>query len=227
MDFTNRHSQSERAHAPAQAATADPVATTGGGKAPKVHVELNQSKLWRVVYGTLLIVGVLLIAAVLVLLYTERPKPESDFVDSSKLQAVFLNTNPNQVYFGNLKSVNSEYFVLTNIYYLQTSSTSGTAAASNGNVSLIKLGCELHQPYDQMMINRDEVTFWENIKDDSQVAKAVATFEKANPNGQKCTTQTSTNSTVQGGASTQNTNSSTTNNSTTNSTTNSSTTPKQ
>jgi hypothetical protein len=66
----------------------------------------------------------------------------------------------------------------------------------------VKLGCELHAPFDQMVINRDQVTFWENLQDDGQVAKAVATFKKENPNGQKCadtsnSTGTQQNSTVQ------------------------------
>lgn len=220
MDFTSRHSQSERTQSPAPAATPSPASQNTASKAPKVHVEINQSKLWRIVYGTLLIVGVLLIASVLLLLYTERPKPESEFIKSAQLQAVFLNTNPNQVYFGNLKAVNSDYLVLTNIYYLQTSGTNTNTTPSNSSVSLVKLGCELHQPYDQMIINRSEVNFWENVKDDSQVAKAVSSFEKANPNGQKCTTQTSTttnNDVQQGGPSTQN---STTNSNTSDTTTN-------
>jgi hypothetical protein len=116
---------------------------------------------------------------------------ENKYVDTSKLQAVFLGTG--QVYFGNVKALNDKYFVLTNIYYLQTSSssTSTTSTAANTSVSLVKLGCELHQPYDQMVINRSQVTFWENLQSDGQVAKAVAAFEKANPSGQKCTDQSS------------------------------------
>jgi hypothetical protein len=92
--------------------------------------------------------------------------------------------------------------VLTNIFYLQTSSSSTTTTASaNTSVSLVKLGCELHAPYDQMVINTTQVTFWENLQSSGQVAKAVATFEKANPDGQKCSDQSAANTstgTVQG-----------------------------
>ena len=45
---------------------------------------------------------------------------------------------------------------------------------------LQKLGSELHGPEDQMVINRDQVQFWENLKDDGQVVKAITTY-KANP----------------------------------------------
>jgi hypothetical protein len=81
----------------------------------------------------------------------------------------------------------------------------------------VKLGCELHEPLDQMVINRDQITFWENLGDNGQVAKAVSTFEKQNPNGQKCADQSSSASTNSGNT-TQNapTTNSTTNNTTTN-----------
>jgi len=150
---------------------------------------------------------VILIIAVIGVISFGNSSNEGKYVDTSKLQAVFLNTG--QVYFGNIKALNTKYFVLTNIYYLQTSSSSSsssTSSASN-NVSLVKLGCELHQPYDQMVINSDQVTFWENLQSTGQVAKAVATFEKDNPNGQKCSDQssssTSTTNAVQSAGSKQ------------------------
>lgn len=125
---------------------------------------------------------------------------EQKFVDSTRLQAVFLSTG--QVYFGNIKELNSKYFVVDNIYYLQTSSAgTGTTASANTSVSLVKLGCELHSPQDKMVINRSQVTFWENLQDSGQVAKAVKTFKQQNPSGQKCSdtaSNASTTNTVQG-----------------------------
>lgn len=125
---------------------------------------------------------------------------EEKFVDKSRLQAVFLSTG--QVYFGNIKDLTSEYFVVDNIYYLQTSNT-GTEANANTSVSLVKLGCELHSPKDQMLINRSQVTFWENLNETGQVAQAVKKFQTENPDGQKCSdtaTNASTNNNVQGSA---------------------------
>jgi hypothetical protein len=198
MDFSNRAPQSQ---------PAAPAAPFGGANNKKVK---NGSSKW-VRWGTsaLFVVVVVLVVAVLIALGFGGPKAEGSYVESKKLQAVFLNTG--QVYFGDIKSLNNKYLVLTNIYYLQTSGNgqSGSTANSNTNVSLVKLGCELHSPYDQMIINRDQVTFWENLQDSGQVAKAVATFEKDNPNGQKCADQSSSNnasssSSVQG-SSTNNT----------------------
>jgi hypothetical protein len=57
-----------------------------------------------------------------------------------------------------------------------------------------------------MVINRDQVQFWENLQADGQVANAVKSFKDQNPNGQKCSTATNGSSTnVQG--SSQNSNS--------------------
>jgi hypothetical protein len=120
-------------------------------------------------------------------------------VNKDKFQAVFLNNG--QVYFGNILTLNNRTVKLQNIYYLQTSG-SGTAtdttqsSTSPSNVSLVKLGCELHAPYDLMVINRDQVLFWENLQDSGQVAKAIAQYKKDNPKGQTCTTA-SQNSTQQ------------------------------
>jgi hypothetical protein len=49
-----------------------------------------------------------------------------------------------------------------------------------------------------MVINSDQVTFWENLQDNGQVAKAVSSFEKQNPNGQKCADQSSSASSNSG-----------------------------
>ncbi len=139
------------------------------------------------------IVALLVIAVILVISFTST-KSQSQYVYSNKLQAVFLNTG--QVYFGNIKSINQQYLVLDNIFYLQSNNSSSSASTSSSanNVSLVKLGCELHAPYDQMVINMQQVTFWENLKSTGQVAKAVSTYYQKNPNGQTCSNSSSTNS---------------------------------
>ncbi|HET7320188.1 MAG TPA: hypothetical protein VFI84_01210 [Candidatus Saccharimonadales bacterium] len=186
MDFNSRASQPAPAPsgAPFGGAASKKTKVTGGGKWAR--------------WGTaalFLAVVVLVVAALLAFSFGGQ-KAEGSYVDSKKLQAVFLNTG--QVYFGDIKTLNSKYLVLDNIYYLQTSGGSqGTSSSANTSVSLVKLGCELHSPYDRMVINRDQVTFWENLQDSGQVAQAVAKFVKDNPNGQKCADQSqSTNTTT-------------------------------
>ncbi len=124
--------------------------------------------------------------------------PESDFVDSSKMQAVFLNGG--QVYFGHISHLNSQYLRVKDIYYLRVNQTvqpnqqnTANQQATQNDISLVKLGCELHGPEDSMVINREQIIFWENLKGDGQVAKAVEKYVQENPGGQKCDTSTQTN----------------------------------
>jgi hypothetical protein len=172
--------------------------------APSAHVpgaaSVSKSKPGSKLVPIAIVIGVfavvvLLVGIAVVAAFGGKTKAEDSYVDTSKLQAVFLETG--QVYFGNIKELNSQYFVLTSIYYLQTSSSSTTTstASANTSVSLVKLGCELHAPYDQMVINRSQVTFWENLQSNGQVATAVANFQKENPNGQKCSDQSAANTT--------------------------------
>lgn len=198
MDFSQRTSQ------PQPAAAGTPF---GGGANKKTKAERNKWVRWGT--SALFLAVVVLVVAALVAFVFGGPKAERSYVDSKKLQAVFLNTG--QVYFGDIKSLNNKYLVLDNIYYLQTSGGSNSSqAAANTSVSLVKLGCELHSPYDRMVINRDQVTFWENLQDSGQVAKAVKTFQQQNPNGQKCADQSqSTNTPSNGVQGTPSTNTST------------------
>lgn len=138
-------------------------------------------------------VTALLVALVYFLAFSKN-SGEAKFVDDDKLQAVFLNGG--QVYFGKVEDLNSKYLRMSNIYYLRVNQTvqpnqEGNQQSTANDISLVKLGCELHGPQDEMLINREQVIFWENLKTDGQVAKAVDEYVKANPNGQQCNTDQS------------------------------------
>jgi hypothetical protein len=133
-----------------------------------------------------------LILALVALSVFGGPVRQSKYIDTSKMQAVFLNNG--QVYFGNITNLNDRYLRLTNIYYLRQNQSPQPAAQENqqpstdNNLSLVKLGCEVHGPADEMIVNADQINFWENLKSDGQVVKAVEQFVKQNPDGQKCQT---------------------------------------
>ena len=150
----------------------------------------------RAALMVLLFAGTVLIVGLLVLLYFGGAK-EQNFVDKSKEQAVFLTNG--QVYFGKVKNISKDYIDLQGIYYLNVNqqvqpNQSKSNSSDNQSVSLVKLGCELHGPTDQMVINRQQVTFWENLRTDGQVTKAITQWLKANPNGQTCSTASSSSS---------------------------------
>ena len=88
-------------------------------------------------------------------------------VSGEEYQAVFLTNN--QVYFGKLVNRNSQYPVLKDIYYLQVTQTLQPRDENQQpipNLNLVKLGAEVHGPQDEMVINRDHIMFYEDLKED-------------------------------------------------------------
>lgn len=105
-------------------------------------------------------------------------------IDSGRYQAVFLSNG--QVYFGKLK-VKGDYYVLTDIYYLQSSTDTATSTddpqdTATSDVKLIKLGTEVHGPEDEMVIARDQVLFFENLQEaeNSNVVKSINSYTESN-----------------------------------------------
>ena len=90
----------------------------------------------------------------------------------SGLYAVFLTNG--QVYFGNITSESSSRLVLKNIYYIQKSADNTDAAS---DVTLLKLGNELHGPEDMMEINQDHILFVETLRPDGRVGRAIKDYK--------------------------------------------------
>lgn len=165
-----------------------PGAAQNGEAGPTSKRGRGESKNMRYLFTALLFGVALLLIFVTIYIATgnSNVNGEAKYVDTGKYQAVFLNNN--QVYFGKIQSLNDKYTVISDVFYLQVnqsvqpSSTTQQNANNNNNLVLQKLGkTELHGPEDTMIINSDEVTFWENIKDSSQVVSAINKY-KANPN---------------------------------------------
>lgn len=106
---------------------------------------------------------------------------------SSGYQAVFLSNG--QVYFGKLSGTTASYATLKDIYYLQVttppaadgSQLNQQQAQQQQQLSLVKLGQELHGPVDEMKINRDQILFYEDIKEDGRVMQAIRQYQKNPP----------------------------------------------
>lgn len=128
---------------------------------------------------TLIIAGVVLLAAIIAGGWYAYRAVSPPLVEGSKYQAVFLSNG--QVYFGRLK-LTSTYYVLSDIYYLQAADTPSTASSKDpdttaNDIQLIKLGTEIHGPDDQMVIAKEQVLFFENLKDDSTVVKSIKSYQ--------------------------------------------------
>lgn len=146
-----------------------------------------------VVLGTSIVFGAI---------YSEKMR-KSNMVnlDSSKYYAVFLSNG--QVYFGQLAGYNTDNPRLSDIYYLQLAqspqaategqqTTEGQEATegegqvleqpgqngSDQGLTLIKLGEELHGPEDSMVLNKEQILFIEQLKDDGKVVKAIEDYKE-------------------------------------------------
>jgi len=101
-------------------------------------------------------------------------------INKNEFQAIFLTNG--QVYFGKLSNLNHKYVTITDVYYLQVQSNTSLQGASsssspNSQVSLVKLGNELHGPQDEMYIATDQMLFWENLKPSGKVTQAIDKYQ--------------------------------------------------
>lgn len=137
----------------------------------------------------------LLVTAVMAFVFFGGSTTEEELIKTDQYQAVFLNDQNGQVYFGNLEVVNSKFYRLTDIFYVRVEQVQpDTTTDAAQNISLAKLGSELHGPEDEMFISKDKVLFWENLKDDGKVVTAIADYKK---NGSKDTTTDNTDTITQ------------------------------
>lgn len=154
------------------------------GQRPKRRLSLGV-KFLRIETFTVLLGIALLLVAVALYAGLSSPNAESKQINTKEYQAVFLTNG--QVYFGKVTDLNSKYLVLNNVFYIENNSSSSTATTQNSNYTLRKLGTtELHLPEDKMVVNRDTVTFWENLKDTSQVVTKINEYYK-NPDAASTT----------------------------------------
>jgi len=121
------------------------------------------------------VVVVVLVVLGVLSLFGWLPSANFPSVSGSDWQAVFLTNN--QVYFGHLTDYNKGYATLKDIFYLRAAEPLQQGATPGGpNLSLVKLGAELHGPQDLMYIPKDKIMFWESLKKDSQVVQAINGF---------------------------------------------------
>jgi hypothetical protein len=160
----------------------------------------NASRLPWIILALVVIVLVVMGALFRDKLFSGEDKGKTAAVagNPSGYQAVFLTNG--QVYFGKLSDVSDQYVTVKDIYYLQVtqpplqgSQQSGTPVQPAGQapsnqqaqLSLVKLGQELHGPVDEMKINRDQILFFEDMKEDGKVMQAIREYQKNPPaNGQ-------------------------------------------
>ena len=149
---------------------------------PRVKQGFKASKKQKIIGSIVLFITAILIAVVAWFNVTQT---SGYFIQPSKYQVVVLSNN--QIYFGKLQRLKDQSYRLTSVYYLQEQSNKDTAAdpavkadqaASTATPQLVKLGNELHGPDDAMFFNDTQVLYWENLKSDGKVSKAIEDYLK-------------------------------------------------
>lgn len=106
-------------------------------------------------------------------------------IEKDKYQAVFMAGG--QVYFGKLEILDAANMKLSQVFYIQSDSngTEGDGedpqtTNADGGMRLIKLGEEVHGPEDAMIINRDQMLFYENLKPSGRVSQLIQNYKSGN-----------------------------------------------
>jgi hypothetical protein len=191
MEFTPRgRGPAPQATHPAAAGHVQPVA--GRRKHIDWAARTVRIELFIVLVGSALLLAAVSLYAAL----SGGVSGENSRIKSNEYQAIFLNGGVTSgsvsysTYFGHITKLNDKYAVLKDVYYLTDQGS--TSSQSSSSPQLTKLGCQqLHSPEDEMVINRSQIAFWENIKDNGKVVQAIQKFKQANPNGPNCSSQQS------------------------------------
>lgn len=152
--------------------------SNGPEKQRKFKLKFPKKK--YIFYSIGIIIAVALAVIIGLLFFQSRL---SNHISSDRYQAVFLSNG--QVYFGKLNKLNGSYFKLKDVFYLQTTTKDSSDTVQNASnqadgVHLVKLGNEIHGPEDEMIIDKTQILFIENIKKDGKVTSAITQYYKDN-----------------------------------------------
>lgn len=159
------------------------VSSQMSADAPKKHK--GPKGIMKLAMVSMVVSVALLITALMAFVILGGQTDEKELIKADQYQAVFLNDQNGQVYFGKLEVVNSKFYRLTDIFYVRVEQVQPDTGEAAQNISLAKLGSELHGPEDEMFISKDKVLFWENLKDDGKVVTAIEDYKE---NGSDTTT---------------------------------------
>ena len=99
----------------------------------------------------------------------------NDYYISDGYQAVFVN---GETYFGKVTNINKDVLILETVYYLQDQQTLQSGPQpKESELSLVKLGSEIHGPQNQMVIPLNSISYIENLKETSAIVRAIQKSE--------------------------------------------------
>jgi len=100
--------------------------------------------------------------------------PKVQPLDSSVFWAVYLDSG--QVFYGKKDKSDKNYVVMTNVFYYHPA----IKLTASGNVRIVKVGTEIHQPQDYVYVNKVHIDRQEQLSNDSKVVKAIEGYKEGN-----------------------------------------------
>jgi len=98
--------------------------------------------------------------------------PRGERINPDGYQVVV--TTSGKTYFGKLRSVVGDYTVLERPYTTQAvTSTEDNKQPDQAQTALLKLTQQTYGPEDVLSIRSEQVLFWQNLRSDSKVTKAI------------------------------------------------------
>jgi hypothetical protein len=121
------------------------------------------------------------------------PWLSGDAVSGSDYVAVYVSGG--KVYVGKLRDARSDSPFLTDVFFLSVSQQSPATApespddadsatvepAQQLDYELVKLTDQLQKPSDKLILSRDQILFWEPLRDDSRVVQAIGKYHEQEP----------------------------------------------
>lgn len=124
-------------------------------------------------YKRIMVAGILLVAIIFTGWYVMDLFFNKNI--TTTYQAYFLLNG--QVYFGKDIERKNGYTILKNVYYLELVNNeqfqNQAGVDKQTQLSLKKLGTELHGPTDTLYVNDDHILFYEDLRPDSNVLKSI------------------------------------------------------
>jgi hypothetical protein len=178
-----------------------PAATMEAAGSPKnSRNKPNKFNKWASLGGMIFLIAltVILVASIFLIHYANTN--QFKYVNTGEFQAVDVSvggsSSGDQIYFGQIKVIDTNYLILDDIYYIPATSS------STSNITLQPLVCQVDNPFNQMVINSTSVNWWENLQNNGKVAQSILSYQKQNPKGANCSALASNSTTSTPSAST-------------------------
>lgn len=114
----------------------------------------------------LLSAAVVLVGVVLAIMFF---LPKGERIDADGYQVVHMTSG--QTFFGKLQNTSGDYLVLKTPYTAQDAKA--TETDTQAQTTLLKVSQQAYGPQDALSLKSDQVLFWQNLREDSKVTKAI------------------------------------------------------